>query len=252
MPVHGLPSTLERMLNAALSEMTLSSFKIDGRGENTVVVLRLTATSTTGVHSMAQGDQCAVYRKKGPAQVNRDKRRAEAHRQIKTADEREMSPSGLFLPTPPSLVDHKDETHLVDTCVYNPPPSASVPEKDTRQSSVHIDMVMPSDTQTLAMPEFHDFHDEAVQAEVCEELGDAGGDGDSDVVMDMNGEDAKQMERADSPCNKDDNSGGDDGGEQRAEKFEKTDLLDRLARWEKILTDKGCKLASSKQSTDTG
>ena len=40
MPVEGLPSTLEGVLSALIKEKPLTSFKIDGRGDNIVVVLR--------------------------------------------------------------------------------------------------------------------------------------------------------------------------------------------------------------------
>ena len=42
MPVNGLPITLECLLNVAVTEMSLTSFKVEGRGKQTVIVIRFT------------------------------------------------------------------------------------------------------------------------------------------------------------------------------------------------------------------
>jgi len=78
MPVQGLPSSLEAMLNAMLQENSVTSFKVEAGASRTVLVLRF--SSTTGQH----GDdttQSASFRKKNPAQITRDRRRVEAFQQ---------------------------------------------------------------------------------------------------------------------------------------------------------------------------
>ena len=103
MPDSGLPMTLECMLNSALQEMTLSSFKVEGRGNQTVVVLR--PSSKISDHTPIIPLQNATFRRKCPSQLNQDKRSAEAYRanRVEQASEPIPSPSGLFLPTPPSF-----------------------------------------------------------------------------------------------------------------------------------------------------
>lgn len=49
MPVEGLPSSSENMVNTLLKEKSLSSFRTEGRSSNTVMVLRLSAR--TAQHS---------------------------------------------------------------------------------------------------------------------------------------------------------------------------------------------------------
>jgi len=78
MPVQGLPSSLEAMLNAMLQENSVTSFKVEAGASRTVLVLRF--SSTTGQH----GDdttQSASFKKKNPAQITRDRRRVEAFQQ---------------------------------------------------------------------------------------------------------------------------------------------------------------------------
>jgi len=78
MPVQGLPSSLEAMLNAMLQENSVTSFKVEASASRTVLVLRF--SSTTGQH----GDdttQSVSFRKKNPAQITRDRRRVEAFQQ---------------------------------------------------------------------------------------------------------------------------------------------------------------------------
>lgn len=113
MPVTGLPTTLECMLNTALTEMKLSSFKVESRGNNTVVVLRLTtdttATSTSAAAAAAttnfdsqrdtqMRNQSSVFRRKCPSQIDRDRRRAGTHRheQERKARKSASSTSGFL------------------------------------------------------------------------------------------------------------------------------------------------------------
>ena len=77
MPVEGLPSSLEAMLNALLAENPVSSFKVEAGASRTVLVLRF--SSTTGQHGgNTTLPSSASYKKKNPAQIARDQRRTEA------------------------------------------------------------------------------------------------------------------------------------------------------------------------------
>ena len=97
MPVEGLPSTLEGALSALIKENPLTSFKIDGRGDNIVVVLRF---------STGQPNDTATrrYRLKPPSQLARDERRADITKGQVSGD---RSPMPLFMPTPPSQLTEK-------------------------------------------------------------------------------------------------------------------------------------------------
>ncbi|KAK7445359.1 hypothetical protein BaRGS_00040347, partial [Batillaria attramentaria] len=96
MPVEGLPPTVEAMLNALLTKNSLSPYKIEGRGDSAVVILRLTGGQPP---NMAR-----TYRKKPPSQVRRDKKRAEEKRAADTnqAGVSPSSPSPLLMSAPPT------------------------------------------------------------------------------------------------------------------------------------------------------
>ena len=159
MPVEGLPFTLECMLNAALRDNKLSSFKIDGRGNQTVVVLRLTGNIST--QPPVTEDSSVAYRRKCPSQVNRDRRRAEVHRTERNRASNEKkastsSPSGLFLPTPPSLcyvTDSQEKELVADTFSLTPFVSSATPsEYDPVFNEVDINMsASNADTQTVTV-----------------------------------------------------------------------------------------------------
>lgn len=158
MPVEGLPSTLESMMNAVLNEMSVSSFKIESRGAQAVVVIRLTPSS---LPPHATQNSSGAYRRKCPSQVNRDKRRAEEHRanrELKQASE--SSPSALFLPTPPSLFYTAEEENERSASGPNSdmftsaPFTCSVPASPSpsdRQDKVNIDMPQCDDTQSVTV-----------------------------------------------------------------------------------------------------
>ena len=97
MPVEGLPITLEGALSTLIKGNPLTSFKIDGRGDNIVVVLRF---------STGQPNDTAArrYRLKPPSQQARDKRRAGIRKGQVSGD---RSPMPLFMPTPPSQLAEK-------------------------------------------------------------------------------------------------------------------------------------------------
>jgi hypothetical protein len=79
MPLNGLPSTLEKLLQPLFEENSLSSFKIECHEKKTVVVLRLTSLSES-----KHGASCekTTFHRKRPAQVARDKKRAEMYRTV--------------------------------------------------------------------------------------------------------------------------------------------------------------------------
>jgi hypothetical protein len=83
MPLNGLPLTLERLLDALLQENAVSSFRVDcNSNDKTTVILRL---SPTGDDAMAADTlSTATYRRKSQAQINRDRKRAENHRAVKS------------------------------------------------------------------------------------------------------------------------------------------------------------------------
>ena len=97
MPVVGLPITLEGALSVLIKVNPLTSLKIDGRGDNIVVVLRF---------STGQPNDTATrrYRLKPPSQQARDERRADIRQgQVRN----DSSPTPLFMPTPPGQLTEK-------------------------------------------------------------------------------------------------------------------------------------------------
>ena len=99
MPVEGLPSNLEGAMSALIKGNPLTSFKVDGRGDNIVVVLRF---------STGQPNDTATrrYRLKPPSQQARDERRADIRQgQVRN----DSSPTPLFMPTPPGQLTEKPQ-----------------------------------------------------------------------------------------------------------------------------------------------
>ncbi|KAL8574091.1 hypothetical protein ACOMHN_065348 [Nucella lapillus] len=137
------------MLNSALQEMTLSSFKIDGRGNQTTVVLRLSCKKTT-VRSPVTPFQSASSKKKCQGQVDRDRRRAEAYRaKRQEVNQQAPSPSGLFLPTPPSVLYAADYSDSNDMFTFD---SHCPPYTSNCQGEQRIDMTYDNaDKQTVAV-----------------------------------------------------------------------------------------------------
>jgi len=154
MPVEGFPTTLECLLNAVLRDNTVSSFKIDGRGSQTTVVLRL--TTNTSFHHPETADSSVTYRRKCPSQVSRDRRRAEAYRADREKKASVSSPSGLFMPTPPSLCHVADQRTpspaVTDFSPFVPCTSSASLSGDNQQGKSQINI--PScdmDTQTVTI-----------------------------------------------------------------------------------------------------
>jgi hypothetical protein len=86
MPVTGLPASLETILDTLLQDNNLTSYKIESQGSKTFVVLRLVSTADGHNYpNMAENNNTthtvAAYKRKGPSQLARDRKRAEAHRE---------------------------------------------------------------------------------------------------------------------------------------------------------------------------
>ncbi|KAK7486565.1 hypothetical protein BaRGS_00022231 [Batillaria attramentaria] len=102
MPVEGFPPAVE----ALLETNTLTSYKIDGRGEDTVVVLRLTGGQPS--------DTVVTYRRKPLSQVLRDQQRAQCRNKdvARKASESVSSPGHLFMSTPRSKLQTKTDLEM--------------------------------------------------------------------------------------------------------------------------------------------
>ena len=101
-----------------LEEMSVSSFKIDDSGNKAVVVLRLTSAASVACQPSTVQKDPVVYRRKSQSQIDRDRRRAEQNISDtvrKTKASPPSSPSGLFLPTPPSLFYGAENATASDT-----------------------------------------------------------------------------------------------------------------------------------------
>ena len=69
MPVAGLPAAAETALNALLADNNVSSWKVDGEGDSTVIVLRLKPHAHSSSANMADSHntQGQYFRRKPPA-----------------------------------------------------------------------------------------------------------------------------------------------------------------------------------------
>ena len=81
MTVTGLPAAADIVLSTLLAMETLSSWKVDGTEYQTVVVLRFTKGQPFAMDNNAQ----VKFRRKPPAQVARDEKRAQKHREYMNA-----------------------------------------------------------------------------------------------------------------------------------------------------------------------
>ena len=106
MSFEGLPSVLQNMLSAIMSEKGLTSFSTDSRGDKTTVILRF---SSAKVSAIAESDR-KTFTVKPPSRVLRDRNRAAQFNEVQKTrkqqqsqqEDQQISPFGLFLPTPPS------------------------------------------------------------------------------------------------------------------------------------------------------
>ena len=108
---------MEKTLNALLSDNAVSSWKIAGEGDNTVVVLRLKPASTAETTTMAdpalnRTSQVQYYRKKAPAQVRRDQERARQQKKRHQTDQQECDSECHVIP--PSFDDEAEQIDLED------------------------------------------------------------------------------------------------------------------------------------------
>ncbi|KAL8561584.1 hypothetical protein ACOMHN_024820 [Nucella lapillus] len=87
MPVTGLPATVETALTALLTTNSVSSWKIAGEGDSTVVVLRLKSVDSQMSTNMAEPvlnrTQTEFFRRKSPSELRRDQERARQQKQQK-------------------------------------------------------------------------------------------------------------------------------------------------------------------------
>jgi hypothetical protein len=95
MPVVGLPATVEVALDSLLAEKTVTSWKIAGLGDTTVVVLRLRDDNTCQ-HGGGEGEarlhnNNVYYRRKTPSQLRRDQQRAKQRTYQKTEKSHQAS-----------------------------------------------------------------------------------------------------------------------------------------------------------------
>ena len=115
MTVTGLPAAADIVLSTLLATETLSSWKVDGTENQTVVVLRFTKEQP-----FAMDNAQARFRRKPPAQVTRDRKRSQKHREYMNARSTYLSS------VPRELHEEYIPCDFVDTAVKNPcPPSQS-------------------------------------------------------------------------------------------------------------------------------
>ena len=140
MPVVGLPTALEVSLDALLQQHHLTSWKITGDDDSTVVVIRLKADTAHSNMASQQQPVCRQhYRKKAPSQLNRDKRRAEDRRTKTTQNMQDVAQASdshnndlpsLFMFTPPT-------SHSIVHTDTDLPPNTPDPDsaREIRRSS---------------------------------------------------------------------------------------------------------------------
>jgi len=109
MPVVGLPTTVELALESLLAEKSLSSWKITGQGDTTVVVLRLRSEGNFqhGDHDAAKHNQ--YYRRKNPSQLRRDQQRAQQRIMKKSSQLQASELNATASPFIPTI----DKEHLL-------------------------------------------------------------------------------------------------------------------------------------------
>ena len=114
MTVTGLPAAADIVLSTLLATETLSSWKVDGNENQTVVVLRFTKGQP-----FAMDNAQARFRRKPPAQIARDRKRSQIHREF-------MNARSTYLSFGPREVNNPCDS--VDTAVTVPcTPSLSPP-----------------------------------------------------------------------------------------------------------------------------
>ena len=114
MPVSGLPTMLECIINNILEESQLASYKIAGNGQRTTLVLRFDAMIDTGVLNFHQStpanNNC---HRKSPSKIQRDNRRLQ---QFRTSLPKEKTDK-TNLPNEKTTFEEKNTQESVDTTV---------------------------------------------------------------------------------------------------------------------------------------
>ena len=159
MPVSGLPGAVEVTLTALLQDNSVTSWKVAGEGDSTVVVLRLkpanSTTTTMADPVLNRGSQVQYFRKKPPCQVRRDQERARKGRQQAKQQNSESnvchtlfdSPGDQSRPTVedrklPTTVTHQEHSDNVDVC--------HVPTSGDQMRSADSNVSLESLTDELA------------------------------------------------------------------------------------------------------
>ena len=140
MTVTGLPAAADIVLSTLLATETLSSWKVDGNENQTVVVLRFTKGQP-----FAMDNAQARFRLKPPAQVRRDRKRAQVHRECINGRSTYLSSVPRELPEVNNPSDCTDTT-VKDICTpargelppvtSDPPPSGRCQIGDKSRSTV--------------------------------------------------------------------------------------------------------------------
>ena len=114
MPVAGLPAAVEKTLTALLCDNAVSSWKIAGEGDNTVVVLRLkpvdTADTVMADPALNRSSQVQYYRRKPPGQVRRDQERARQQMRKHQAEQQQNSECHVLPPLFDTQIDQQHDT----------------------------------------------------------------------------------------------------------------------------------------------
>ena len=140
MTVTGFPAAADIVLSTLLATETLSSWKVDGNENQTVVVLRFTKGQP-----FAMDNAQARFRLKPPAQVRRDRKRAQVHRECINGRSTYLSSVPRELPEVNNPSDCTDTT-VKDICTpargelppvtSDPPPSGRCQIGDKSRSTV--------------------------------------------------------------------------------------------------------------------
>ena len=107
MTVTGLPAAADIAISTLLATETLSSWKVDGTENQTVVVLRFSHGQPFA------NDKAQRFRRKPPTQVQRDIQRAQRHRELKNA-------CSTYLSSMPLDRREYDPCSVSDFAVNNP------------------------------------------------------------------------------------------------------------------------------------
>ena len=83
MPVVGLPTAAEAALSDLLTTQALTSWKVVGEGDSTVVVLRFHQDGRPPYHR-TMPNSLGYFRRKAPCQIKRDEIRSQRRREEKT------------------------------------------------------------------------------------------------------------------------------------------------------------------------